>query len=47
MYKLNTFLIGCGVVALAAMLFKPLGLGNVAAGVGLLVLAYVVFYPRD
>jgi hypothetical protein len=45
MHKLGTFLIGAGVVAVVAMLFKPFGLENVVACVGALALAYVVFYP--
>ena len=45
MNKLNTFLIGIGIVAIIALLLKPLGLENVVAGIGALAVAYAVFYP--
>jgi hypothetical protein len=44
MRKFSTFLIGRGIVALIAVLFRPLGLANVVAGVGIVFIACAPFF---
>jgi hypothetical protein len=47
MHKFSAFLLGCGLVGLVAMLLKPLGLQSLVGGIGILAVAYIVFYPPN